>query len=234
MCGRFTQQRPTAELAEIFDAESLVESSEPRFNVAPTDGVVAVVHPPNDRRLLTSLRWGLIPAWADDARAGSRMINARSETIFSSPAYRASVRKRRCLIPADGFYEWRRVADGSKAPKQPYLIHRLDGGPLALAGIWSPWKQPETGEWLRSCAIVTTTPNPLMARLHDRMPVILAESAWERWLDPDLDDVAELRGLLGPSPSDELEAYPVSTLVNSVRNDSSDLTAPIVGEVLRS
>ena len=103
MCGRFTQQRPTAELAEIFEAESLIEASEPRFNVAPTDGVVAVVHPPNDRRLLTSLRWGLIPAWADDVRTGSRMINARSETIFSSPAYRASVRKRRCLIPADGF-----------------------------------------------------------------------------------------------------------------------------------
>jgi putative SOS response-associated peptidase YedK len=234
MCGRFTQQRPTAELAEIFDAESLVEASEPRFNVAPTDAVVAVVHPPDDRRLLTSLRWGLIPTWADDARAGSRMINARSETIFSSPAYRASVRKRRCLIPADGFYEWRRVTDGSSAAKQPYLIHRLDGAPLALAGIWSPWKQPANGEWLRSCAIVTTTPNPLMARLHDRMPVILSESAWERWLDPDLDDVAELRGLLGPSPADELEAYPVSTLVNSVRNDSSDLTALIPGEVLRA
>ena len=173
MCGRFTQQRPTAELAEIFDAEPLVEASEPRFNVAPTDGVVAVVRPPDDRRLLTSLRWGLIPAWAADARAGSRMINARAETIFASPAYRASVRKRRCLIPADGFYEWRRGSDGSGTTKQPYLIHRLDGAPLALAGIWSPWRQPESGEWLRSCAIVTTTPNPLMARLHDRMPVIL-------------------------------------------------------------
>ena len=126
------------------------------------------------------------------------------------------------------------MTGGSTAPKQPYLIHRLDGAPLALAGIWSPWKQPDSGEWLRSCAIVTTTPNPLMARIHDRMPVILPKSAWGRWLDPELDDVAELRGLLGPSPSEELEAYPVSTLVNSVRNDSPDLTAPIVGEVLRA
>jgi putative SOS response-associated peptidase YedK len=234
MCGRFTQQRPTAELAEIFDAEPLVEASEPRFNVAPTDGVVAVVRPPDDRRLLTSLRWGLIPAWADDARAGSRMINARSETIFASPAYRVSVRRRRCLIPADAFYEWRRVSDGPSAAKQPYLIHRLDGAPLALAGIWSPWRQPGGGEWLRSCAIVTTAPNPLMSRIHDRMPVILPASAWDRWLDPELDDVVELRGLLGPSPSEDLEAYPVSTLVNSVRNDSADLTAPIVGEVLRA
>jgi putative SOS response-associated peptidase YedK len=234
MCGRFTQQRPTAELAEIFDAEPLVDSTEPRFNVAPTDGVLAVVRPPDDRRLLTSLRWGLIPPWAEDARAGSRMINARSETIFTSPAYRASVRMRRCLIPADAFYEWRRVPDGSTPAKQPYLIHRIDGAPLALAGIWSPWKQPETGEWLRSCAILTTKPNPLMARLHDRMPVILPRSAWDRWLDPGLEDVAELRGLLDPSPSEELEAYPVSTLVNSVRNDSPELTAPIVGEVLRA
>lgn len=231
MCGRFTQQRPTAELAEMFDAEPLVEASEPRFNVAPSQGIVAIVRPPEDRRLLTTLRWGLIPSWAEDPKVGYKMINARAESVFTSPAFRTSIRKKRCLIPADSFYEWRRQAEG---PKQPYLIHRPDGQPLALAGIWSTWKEPESGDWLRSCAIVTTTPNELMASIHDRMPVILPESAWDRWLDPELDDIAELRDLLVPFVADELEAYPVSLMVNSTRNDGADLTAPIKGEVLRA
>jgi putative SOS response-associated peptidase YedK len=237
MCGRFTQQRPTAELAEIFDAEPLVEASEPRFNVAPSQGVVAVVRPPEDRRLLTTLRWGLIPSWAEDPKVGYKMINARAESVFTSPAFRTSIRKKRCLIPADGFYEWRQPPhppEGGRTRKQPYLIHRLDGQPLALAGIWSTWKEPESGEWLRSCAIVTTTPNQLMARLHDRMPVILPESAWDLWLDPTLDDVAELRGLLVPYVASELEAYPVSTIVNDTKNEGADLTAPIEGEVMRA
>lgn len=237
MCGRFTQQRPTAELAEIFDAEPLVEASEPRFNVAPSQGVVAVVRPPEDRRLLTTLRWGLIPSWAEDPKVGYKMINARAESVFTSPAFRSSIRKKRCLIPADSFYEWRlppEPPEGGKARKQPYLIHRVDGQPLALAGIWSTWKEPESGGWLRSCAIVTTTPNQLMARIHDRMPVILPESAWDLWLDPTLDDVDELRGLLVPYVAGELEAYPVSTLVNNTRNESPDLTAPIPGEVMHA
>jgi putative SOS response-associated peptidase YedK len=241
VCGRFTQQRPTAELADVFDAESLVDAAEPRFNVAPTDGIVAVVQPPDDRRLLTTLRWGLIPAWADSPKVGASMINARAETIFTSPAYRASVRKRRCLIPADGFYEWRRQPDlangdpqrGGKVAKQPFFIHRRDGAPLAMAGIWSPWKEPLSEQWLRSCAIVTTAADAFMAPIHDRMPVILPPEAWQRWLDPTVDDVAELRGVLEPS-SVLLEAYPVSTLVNSVRNDSPELVARIDGEVLRA
>jgi len=170
VCGRFTQQRPTAELADVFDAESLVDPAEPRFNVAPTDGVIAVVKPPDDRRLLTTLRWGLIPAWADNPKVGASMINARAETIFTSPAYRASVRKRRCLIPADGFYEWRRPPSGpdgdaprgGKVVKQPFLIHRQDGAPLAMAGIWSPWKEPLSGRWLRSCGIHTCPPRNLL------------------------------------------------------------------------
>jgi len=236
MCGRFTQQRPTAELAEIFDAEPLVEASEPRFNVAPSQGIVAVVRPPQDRRLLTTLRWGLIPSWAEDPKVGYKMINARAESIFTSPAYRTGIRKKRCLIPADAFYEWRRPteAEGAKGPKQPFLIRRPGGQPLALAGVWSTWKEPASGDWLRSCAIVTTTPNPLMARIHDRMPVILPESAWQRWLDPTLDDIAELRGMLVPFVAGALEAYPVSTTVNDTRNEGVDLTAPIEGEVLRA
>ena len=231
MCGRFTQQRPTAELAEIFDAEPLVEDAEPRFNVAPTDGIVAVVRPPSDHRLLTAFRWGLIPAWADDPKVGSRHINARAESVFTSPTFRTSVRRRRCLIPADGFYEWRRTPDGAK---QPYLIHHQDRTPLALAGLWASWKEPASGEWLRSATIITTAANPLVARLHDRMPVILPPTAWPLWLDPELSDIGELRGLLVPAPAGELEAYPVSTLVNSVRNEGAALVDPIEGEVLRA
>jgi putative SOS response-associated peptidase YedK len=231
MCGRFTQQRPTAELAELFAAEPLVEEPGARFNVAPSQGVIAVVRPPEDRRLLTTFRWGLVPAWAKDPKIGYRTINARAETVFSSPVFRTSIRKKRCLIPVDAFYEWRRL-EGH--PKQPYAIVRRDGAPLALAGLWSSWKDPLSGEWLRSCSIVTTTPNALMARIHDRMPLILPAAAWERWLDPTLDDVGELRGLLVPSPAAELEAYPVSSLVNSTRNEGAALIEPIAGEVLRA
>jgi len=171
MCGRFTQQRPTAELAELFRAEPLVEDTGARFNVAPSQGVIAVVQPPDDRRLLTTFRWGLIPSWAQDPKIGYRTINARAETVFTSPVFRTSIRKKRCLIPVDSFYEWRRTED---RPKQPYAIRRRDGAPLALAGLWSSWKDPLSEEWLRSCSIVTTTPNELMARIHDRMPLILA------------------------------------------------------------
>jgi putative SOS response-associated peptidase YedK len=231
MCGRFTQQRPAPELAELFKAEPLIEEMGPRYNVAPTQGVIAVVRPPQDQRLLTTFRWGLIPFWAKDPKIGYRMINARAESVFTSPAFRTSIRRKRCLIPVDAFYEWQR-REG--APKQPYAIHRRDGAPLALAGIWSAWKDPLSEEWLRSCSIVTTTPNELMARIHDRMPVILAPQDWDLWLDPQLDDVAELRGLLVPAPAAELEAYPVSTLVNATRNEGAALLERIPGEVLRA
>lgn len=229
MCGRFTQQRPTAELAELFAAEPLVEETGPRFNVAPSQGVVAVVRPPDDRRLLTTFRWGLVPSWAKDSKIAYRTINARAETVFTSPIFRTSIRKKRCLIPVDAFYEWRRVEG---APKQPYAIRRRDSAPLALAGLWSSWKDPVSETWLRSCSIVTTTPNELMARIHDRMPVILGPEHWETWLDSALDDVGELRGLLVPSPAADLEAYPVSTRVNATRNEGPDLIERIEGEVL--
>src|SRR3990172_5835904 len=147
---------PTAELAELFRAEPLVEDTGARFNVAPSQGVIAVVQPPDDRRLLTTFRWGLIPSWAQDPKIGYRTINARAETVFTSPVFRTSIRKKRCLIPVDSFYEWRRTED---RPKQPYAIRRRDGAPLALAGLWSSWKDPLSEEWLRSCSIVTTTPH---------------------------------------------------------------------------
>jgi len=218
MCGRFTQQRPAAELARLFEAEPLVDDPGGHFNLAPTQEAVVVVEH-DRRRALTAYRWGLIPSWAKDPKIASRLFNARSETVATSGAFRDSFRKRRCIVPADGFYEWKR--DGSD--RQPYLIRRADGGPLALAGLWSAWRDPETDQTRRTFTILTTTPNELMATLHDRMPVLLEPRDWALWLDPELTDVGELHGLLGPTPDDPLEAYPVRPLVNSVRNNGPEL-----------
>jgi putative SOS response-associated peptidase YedK len=218
MCGRFTQQRPTAELAALFQAEPLVDDPGGHFNLAPTQEAAVVVEH-EGRRALTAYRWGLIPSWAKDEKVASRLFNARSETVATSGAFRDSFRKRRCIVPADGFYEWKR--DG--ADRQPYLIRRADGGPLALAGLWSAWRDPETDLTRRTFTILTTTPNELMASLHDRMPVLLDPRDWALWLDPGLTDVGELHGLLGPAPDGRLEAYPVRRLVNSVRNNGPEL-----------
>lgn len=222
MCGRFTQERSDHELAEWFEAEPLTDRPGGRFNVAPTDPVAVVVEK-GERRALTEYRWGLIPHWAKDASIGSRLINARAETLASSNAFRDSFARRRCLVPADGFYEWRR----DPGRRQPFLIHRLDGGPLAFAGLWSGWRDPETQEIRRTFTIVTTGANDLMSPIHDRMPVVVPPEAWDRWLDPTLEDVAELNGLLVPPPDEGLEAYPVETLVNNVRNNGPELILPL-------
>jgi putative SOS response-associated peptidase YedK len=217
MCGRFTQERPTSELAEIFEAEDLAQDPGGRFNVAPTDESAVLVQR-DDRRAIVAYRWGLIPHSATDAKAGSRMFNARAETLNSSPAYRAAVRRRRCVVPVDSFYEWR-VEDGVR---QPYRIHRPDGQPLPLAGLWAGWRDPETGEVRRTFSIVTTTPNDVVAELHDRMPVILDDDSWRRWVAPTT-ELGELSGLLGPAPDGFLAAYRVNRLVNNVRNDGPAL-----------
>jgi len=222
MCGRFTQQRPTAELARLFDAELLVDEPGGRYNVAPMQKVAVVVQK-EEHRALTAYRWGLVPSWAKDPKIGSRMINARAETVATSPAFRDSFRRRRCIVPADAFYEWQRMA----GTRQPYAIRRWDGQPLAFAGVWSSWRVPELPEPLRTFAIITTTPNELMAELHDRMPVILPRDAWSLWLDPQPVDVGELHGLLVPSPAGELEAFAVAPLVNSIRNQGPELIAPL-------
>lgn len=222
MCGRFTQQRSDHELAEWFEAEALVDDPGGRFNVAPTDPVSIVVEK-DDRRAITAYRWGLVPFWAKDISIGSRLINARAETLASSNAFRESFARRRCLVPADGFYEWRR----DPGRRQPFVIHRLDGAPLAFAGLWSGWRDKATGEVLRTMTIVTTGANALMTPIHDRMPVVLAPKAWSRWLDPSLEDIAELQGLLVPAPDEGLEAYPVETLVNNVRNNGPELIVPL-------
>jgi putative SOS response-associated peptidase YedK len=221
MCGRFTQERPTSDLAEIFEAEDLAGEPGGRFNVAPTDEAAVVVQR-EDRRAIKAYRWGLIPHWAEDAKVGSRMFNARAETLGSSPVFRDALRKRRCLVPVDSFYEWRREG----RTRQPFRIVRSDGRPLALAGLWAGWRDPDTDQVRRTFTIITTSPNDLVRPIHNRMPVVLAPEAWGQWLDPALPDVAELNGLLVPAPDGGLEVYPVSPAVNNVRNDGPELIEP--------
>jgi putative SOS response-associated peptidase YedK len=224
MCGRFAQQRPTAELAALFDAEPLVDDPGGHFNLAPTDPAAVVVER-GDRRAITVYRWGLLPFWATDPQGAARRINARAETVATSPAFADSFRRRRCIVPADGFYEWQR--DGSI--RRPFFIRRRDGQPLALAGLWSGWRDPATDSVRRTFTILTTTPNEPIARLHDRMPVVLEPEAWNLWLDPGPADVGELHGLLRPSPGDAIEVVPVRPLVNDVRNDGPELIVPLSG-----
>ncbi|MFL5641120.1 MAG: SOS response-associated peptidase [Chloroflexota bacterium] len=223
MCGRFTQQRPASELAEIFGAEPLADDLGDHYNVAPTDEASVVVQR-EERRAITAYRWGLIPHWATDAKVGSRMFNARSETITTSPAFRDAFVRKRCLVPVDSFYEWKREG----TVRQPYRVVRRDGMPLALAGLWAGWRDPETEAVRRTFTIITTTPNEALAGLHDRMPVVIAEDAWDRWLDPAQPDPSELLGLLVPDEDLDLEVYPVERLVNDVRRDGPELIEPLV------
>jgi putative SOS response-associated peptidase YedK len=221
VCGRFTQQRPTAELAAMFAAEPAPDELLPTYNLAPTDEAAVVVERA-DRRAIRAYRWGLIPAWAKDEKIASKMFNARAETLATSGAFRESFRKRRCIVPADAFYEWQRQAGA----RQPFLIRRGDGAPLALAGLWSGWHHPETGQVIRSFTIVTTSANRLLASIHDRMPVVLGPQDWDLWLDPANQATEELTGLLQPSADDELVLFPVRPLVNNVRNNGPELIEP--------
>jgi putative SOS response-associated peptidase YedK len=217
MCGRFTQQRPTSEIAAIFEAEDLAHDPGGRFNVAPTDEAAVVVQR-DDRRAVVSYRWGLIPGWSDDPRIASRTFNARAETVATNPVFRDAFRRRRCLVPVDGFYEWLR--DGSK--RQPMRIYDPDDQPLALAGLWTGRQDPESGLWHRTFTIVTTSPNAFMTSIHNRMPVVVPPASWSRWLSS-ATDVSELRPMLEPSDEWALDAYPVPPLVNSVRNNGPEL-----------
>jgi len=223
MCGRFTQQRSTSELAEIFDAENLADDPGGHFNVAPTDAAAVVVQR-DDRRAVTTYRWGLIPHWAGEAKIAGRTFNARSETIAAMPAFRDSFRRKRCLVPVDSFYEWRR----ENGVRQPYRILRADGLPLVLAGLWDGWRDTETGAVRRTFTIVTTRANDRIAGLHDRMPVILPSSSWATWLNPRPTDPGELHALLLPTDDEPLEIYPVVGLVNNIRNDGPALVEPLV------
>jgi putative SOS response-associated peptidase YedK len=232
MCGRFVSASPPEEIGKYFDTAAVSEKLlEPSYNVAPTNDVYVVTEDGGTRRL-DAYHWGLVPFWAKSPAAGSKMINARAETIAEKNAYRRPFAKRRCIIPADGFYEWKKVP-GQKA-KQPYFITRRDEEPLAFAGIWEIWRGPDKAkekdapEQLRSCTIITTSANETMAPIHDRMPVILPASKWDEWLDPGNDDTAALGELLVPAPPTLLRLQPVSTEVNNVRNKGAQLIEPAV------
>jgi putative SOS response-associated peptidase YedK len=217
MCGRYTLSTPAGRLAEEFQLDSTVEIP-PSYNVAPTQQVAAVLEDEGGRRL-EMLRWGLVPSWADDPDIGARMINARSETAPEKPSFRRAFRGRRCLIAADGFYEWKREDGG----KQPYYFRMQDGRPFAFAGLWESWDKG--GGELRTCTILTTRPNPVLSGIHDRMPVILPHDAYNAWLDPDADK-EELGELMIPYPGDDLETYPVSRFVNSPSNNDERCIEP--------
>ena len=213
MCGRYTLRSKPEAIAETFDL-SHVPTLEPRYNIAPTQPVAAVrLDPRRHQRELTIFQWGLIPSWADDPAIGNRLINARAETVADKPAFRHSFRSKRCLVLADGFYEWRK--EGSR--KQPYFVRMKDDLPFAFAGLWDSWERD--AEAIPSCTYITTEPNELTAPIHDRMPVILPRSAYDLWLDSAVKDPRRLQPLLVPFPADAMEAYPVSTLVNSPVND---------------
>ena len=180
------------------------------------------------RRRLGTFRWGLVPWWAESPAGASRMINARAETLLSKRAFREAFARRRCIVPADGFYEWRKEPDGRR---QPFYIRRADGEPLAFAGLWERWRDPsDPDRRLATCTIVTTRANATVETLHDRMPVVLPRAAWERWLDPSCEDTSEVVGLLVPAPADALVLSAVPPLVNNVRNDGPELVEPVAAQ----
>jgi putative SOS response-associated peptidase YedK len=253
MCGRYASARKRIELLEEFSVQSdrVAEDLRPDYNVAPTKPVYAVMaRQPDDRdgargqagssdgpadsagtgeRQLRVVRWGLVPFWAKDIKIGSRMINARAETVAEKPAFRRAFAGRRCLLPADGYYEWQQQAGG---PKQPIYISRADGSSLAFAGLYELWRDPsvppdDPDAWLWTSTVITTSAPDELGHIHDRMPMVIDPASWADWLDPANHEVSDLRSLLTPAAVSGLRTYPVSTAVNSVRNNGPSLIEPI-------
>ena len=223
MCGRYRLSRRKQVVEEYFDCRSDEPDWNPRYNIAPTQNVPVVRQDPKESiRELSLVRWGLIPSWSKDSSVAARMINARSETAATKPAFRDSLKSRRCLIPADGFYEWMRTGKA----KQPYCFEVNEGDLFAFAGIWDRWKDP-SGNWIKTCSILTTTPNAVTSPVHDRMPVILGTDAYDLWLDPGMKDVIAATEQLKPYDARLMRCYPVSTRINSVANDDAECSAPV-------
>ncbi|MEO8197960.1 MAG: SOS response-associated peptidase [Thermoanaerobaculia bacterium] len=226
MCGRYVLTTPGEVLAQIFDTapppEELLAAIVPRYNISPTQQVPIVRHTAAGPRELALVHWGLVPHWAKDPVIGNRLINARAETAAEKPSFRDAMKRRRCLIPADGFYEWQKLGKG----KQPFLLRLRDGSTFAFAGLWSQWKNPESGANLETCAILTTTSNELAATVHDRMPVILPPTTWNRWLD-DAPQSTPFTELLLSFPAEQLEAFPVSKRVNSPLHEGPENILPV-------
>lgn len=224
MCGRYALTAPASVITEIFQVDVLPDVL-PRYNVAPTQQVATIIASLGVRTM-QHMRWGLIPFWSKDAKIAYKTINARGETVRTKPAFRSSFKRKRCLILADGFYEWKRR---SKTDKVPHLIQMADGRPFAMAGLWATWVDPSSMEEVVSCSIVTTGPNELMTSIHDRMPVILDPKDWDTWLDPDNEDTAALQELIRPFPADRMKARPCSSQVNNARNSGPEVQGAFEG-----
>ena len=224
MCGRFAQRLPSSRLVDMYRTLPLLANVGPNHNVAPTPTAMVVsAEPEKAERRLSLMKWGLVPSWSKSGKMDFATINAKCETAATSATYRSAFRTRRCIVPADAFYEWKKLGDGPKSPKQPYAIARADGEPLWLAGMWEGWKQPDD-EWLRTCTIITTTPNGTMANIHSRMPVVLAPEDWPVWLGEREGDHA---ALLKPCPAEWLRVWKVSARVGSVKNNDEQLLEPV-------
>ncbi len=222
MCGRYAFFSPAEAMRRAFAVDD-APPLEARYNIAPTQPVPVVRALEPGVRSVALLHWGLVPAWAKDRAIGNRMINARAETLAERPAYRHAFRKRRCLVAADGWYEWQAAAGG----KQPWFIRARDGGPIGFAGLWESWRDPQSGDPLESCTIVTTDAPAPIAQIHRRMPAVLAPQAYEAWLDPAAGDPEALAALLGPADPALLEAWPVSRAVNDPRHQGPALVEPL-------
>jgi putative SOS response-associated peptidase YedK len=229
MCGRFVQKTPLGDIQVLFETVGAVPNMPPRYNAAPTDNLAVVRFNPQTRtRALDLLRWGLVPLWAKDLSFGPKCINARSETVATNRIFRDAFERRRCLIPADGFYEWQKT--GGKP--QPYAIVPAGGGVFAFAGLWERWKNPGDGSIERSFTIVTGLPNALCQPIHERMPVVLPKAGWSLWLGEDEATPDELLALLSPYPAELMRVHPIGPAVGNVRNDRPDLLDPVAGDTL--
>lgn len=227
MCGRFAATSSAEDLVAFFEIDEIVEPLPgPRYNIAPTMPIAAVFssHSEPDQRQLAAMRWGLVPSWAKDPDHGARLINARVETVAEKPSFRAALARRRCLIPADGYYEWQtQPTPSGKSLKQPYFVAPEPGAVLVMAGLYEYWRAP-TGEWLVSATIITTQATDRLGMLHDRMPMVVPRQHWDAWLDPGM--AGPVTGLLA-APAAEVRIHPVSTAVNRVGNEGPELVAPL-------